>query len=70
MGSSINDRIPPEACSVSYASIEDAIQLVRELYPKAFMCKTDVKKAFRILPLHPSEYAMFVFQWNGFFFVD
>jgi hypothetical protein len=69
-GKSVNDQIHDEWKSVSYAGIEDAIHLVRETCPKAYMCKTDVKKAFRILPLHPDDRCLFVFAWNGKFYVD
>ncbi|XP_070198593.1 uncharacterized protein [Littorina saxatilis] len=69
-GQSINDGIGPEHSHVRYATIEEAIMVVRTLCAKAFMCKTDVKHAFRIIPVHPDEYHLFVFQWKGCFYVD
>ena len=69
-GNSVNDKIPPHRTAVQYASIQDAIDLVRSVCPKAFMAKTDVKKAFRILPIHPEDRHLFVFVWRGMFYVD
>lgn len=34
------------------------------------MAKVDIKKAFRIIPIHPSDYHLFVVQWRGKFYVD
>ena len=69
-GSSVNDQIEPEWASVQYATISDAIDLVVNLCPHAFMAKTDVKHAFRIIPLHPNVRHLFIFQWEGMFYVD
>ena len=69
-GSSVNDQIDPEWSSVSYANIGDAIDLVINLCPKTFMAKTDVKSAFRTIPLHPSTRHLFVFHWEGKYYVD
>ena len=69
-GMSINDQIDPNWSSVQYAKIGDAIDLVMNLCPSAFMSKTDVKHAFRIIPLHPDVRKLFVFEWEGLFYVD
>lgn len=69
-GQSVNDHIPPDKKHTRYATIEDAIALVRNVCKLAFMSKTDVKKAFRILPLHPNERHLFVFRWNDEYYVD
>ena len=69
-GSSVNDQIRSECSAVSYANIGDAIDIVMNLCPQAFMAKTDVKSAFRIVPLHPKTRNLFVFHWEGKFYVD
>ena len=42
-GTSVNDKISSSACSVSHASIEDAIDLVKTSGVGSYMAKTDIK---------------------------
>ena len=69
-GSSINEQIDREWASVTYATIEDAVNLVSATCHQAFMAKTDVKNAFRTVPLHPSVRNLFLFHWKDKFYVD
>ena len=69
-GSSVNDQIDREWASVRYATIGDAVDLVSGLCPQAFMSKTDVKSAFRTVPLHPEIRYLFVMHWQGQYYVD
>ena len=41
----------------------DAVKLLKRLGKGCFMAKTDVKSAFRIIPIHPADYSFLV--WNG-----
>ena len=54
-GSSVNDVIPDYCSTVKYASVGDAIKLLKWLGPSCFMAKTDVKSAFPIIPIHPAD---------------
>lgn len=49
-GSSVNDGIDREFCSVCYASLDAAVSWVRKFGKGA---KTDIEAAFRLLPVHP-----------------
>lgn len=69
-GASINDFIEEDMATVSYANVQDAVQLVQTVGNTAFMAKTDVEKAFRLLPIHPSDQNLFVLSWQGSFYVD
>ena len=40
-GSSINDAIDPNLCSLRYASLDDAVHMVRELSPGSLLAKLD-----------------------------
>ena len=64
----VNDNIPHEAATVKYATIRDAIHLIQENSPAAMLAKTDIADAFRIIPLHPSQYHLTGFYWNGYFY--
>ena len=65
---SVNYNIADEHASVSYASVHDAVRAVLRSGSKSFMAKTDIEKAFRLLPLKPEQYHLFCFQWKGLFY--
>ena len=69
-GRSVNDHIDDVFASVSYSSFDDALNLVRSCGPGAYMAKTDIKSAFRLLPIRPDQYHLFCFSWEGKFYFD
>ncbi|CAC5356336.1 unnamed protein product [Mytilus coruscus] len=69
-GSSINDNIPQDKCSVQYASIHDAIELIKTVGRKSFCAKTDISSAFRIINIKESQYKLFGFMWEGKYYYD
>ena len=69
-GQSVNENIAEEFISVSYAGIQDAISQIKALGKNCFMAKTDVRSAFRIMPIHPNDYHLLGFSWKGFYYYD
>ena len=69
-GASINSHIPKEASSVKYASIDDAIRLIRRTGRGCTLAKTDVKNAFRLIPINPGDYDLLGIIWAGQFYYD
>ena len=69
-GSSVNDYIPQEFSSVKYACINDAISVIKSLGAGCFMAKTDIKSAFRIIPVHPKDHPLLGMKWNSQYFFD
>jgi len=69
-GSSVNDFIPDAQSSVKYATIADAIALIKQIGRGCFMAKTDIKSAFRIIPINPSDYNLLGMTWNKQYFFD
>lgn len=69
-GSSVNDGILEEFVQVSYASLEDALKLICHCGPSPFLAKLNIKHAYRLLPIKPSQYGLLCFQWEGKFFTD
>ena len=53
---SINGGIEDEHKSVSYSSVAQAIKLVMQKPKGSVTRKTDIKDAFKIIPVHPDEY--------------
>ena len=55
---------------VRYASIEDAIFVIKQTGAGCFMAKTDIKSAFRIIPIHPSDYSLLGMKWQDMYYFD
>ena len=53
-GGSVNYFIPAELCSVHYASVDDAVEIIKLIGPQCHLPKTDVRSAFRIIPINPA----------------
>lgn len=67
---SVNKNIPQECTKVSYASIQDAINYILKLGKGCYMAKSDIKSAFRLVPVHPEDYYLLGFKFNGKYFYD
>ena len=52
-GSSVNDGIDSAVCSVSYASLDDAVRIIVRLGRGALLAKFDIANAYRIIAVHP-----------------
>lgn len=59
---SINELISKELSSLSYVRIDDAIELINSIGPGAIMCKVDILDAFKLLPIHPSQWQYYYLQ--------
>ena len=69
-GSSLSDGISPDHTSVSYATVEDAIWRIRTVGSSCFLAKTDIKNAFRIIPIRPQDYNLLGMCWRGLYYYD
>ncbi|VDI66828.1 Hypothetical predicted protein [Mytilus galloprovincialis] len=70
---SVNAGISDESAAVHYAGIHEAINEIKQLRShkyQVFLSKTDVRSAFRILPVNPSDYELLGFKWNNKFYYD
>lgn len=47
-GSSINDFIPDDLCSVFYTTVDDAISIIKTMGRECLLAKTDIASGFRI----------------------
>ena len=66
----MNSGISSEDSSVQYATIQDAIRFVKSVGKNCFLAKTDIKNAFRIIPIHPDDYPLLGIFWKGSFYYD
>ena len=61
---SVNSGIDDTAKSVKYASVAKAISLIMKLPKGSVTRKTDIKSAFKIIPIHPDDHhklGLFIF---------
>lgn len=54
-GSSVNSGIERELCSLSYTSVDEAIDRVCVRGRGTMLAKFDIESAFRIIPVHPDD---------------
>ena len=69
-GLSINENILKEDFTVQYTHFDEATNLVRQAGQSCFLSKLDIKHAFRLIPVHPSQWHMLCYWWEGNYFVD
>ena len=69
VGSSVNNGISREAFSVNYAKFDEAVDKVRGS-TGSFMGKLDIRHAFRLCPVHPADWPLLVYWWDGRYYVD
>ena len=68
--SSVNSNIPTSASTVKYERLSDAIKDIQECTLDAHMAKSDIADAFRLIPLHPSQYHLTGFSWEHKYYYD
>ena len=62
---SINSLIPLTPFSLSYATVDHAITLIKLAGRGAWLGKADITDAFKIIPLHKSQWHLFGVRWRG-----
>jgi len=69
-GASVNDGIPAHYGTLLYQTLDDAIRLIGHHGRHTVLRKRDLKDAFRMIPLSPLDYWLFLFEWKGKLYVD
>ena len=69
-GYSVNDGIPKSLCSLKYVTIDEAIKGIIQLGRGTLLAKINIKRAFRLLPVHPADRHMLGMRWNGCIYID
>lgn len=67
---SVNDYIDHEHCTVKYSSVDDAVRMIQRLGKNALLAKCDIKSAFRLLRLSPTEFDLTGFKFENNFYFD
>ena len=66
----VNTSIPRYKVSVQYSTVDDAIAHIKEVGTEAHLAKTDIKSAFRIVPIHPDDHHLLGMSLNNKFYYD
>lgn len=61
---SINSLIPLPPFSLFYSTVDDAIKFIKTAGQGAWLSKADISDAFKVMPLHPSQWPLFGVQWR------
>ena len=69
-GSGVNDTISMELSSVCYASIDDAVAFIRELWKGCLLAKLDLIEAYCTVPVHPMDQPLLAMKWGGIVYID
>ena len=69
-GSSINDDISKDDFPCEYTKFDDATDLLMEAGRDSFLCKLDIKHAYRLLPVRPDQWHHLCYHWEGQYYVD
>ena len=69
-GLAINDFISDCESSVCFNTFDSAVNIIAEVGKGALMAKLDIKSAFRICPVHPSDWHLLGFCFRDYYFVD
>ena len=69
-GFSINDGIPSHLCSLSYITVDDAIQGILKMGSGTLLAKVDIKNAFHLLPVHPADRSLLGTKWRNMVYID
>ena len=66
---SVNDRIPDSAATVTYTNVGAAIDVILQSGRGCLTSKTDIEKAFRLIPIHDDEHCHLLgFSFLGSFY--
>lgn len=69
-GFSVNDGISEEDTSVRYSTVSDAIRMIKRAGPGCFLAKTDIKNAFRLIPIREADHHLLGMKWRGKYYYD
>ena len=69
-GCSVNSGISESLCSLSYASLDNAVGLIQRLGPGTQLVKLDLKDAYRMIPVHPYDHHLLAVTWRDAIYVD
>ncbi|XP_053398262.1 uncharacterized protein LOC128556673 [Mercenaria mercenaria] len=69
-GRSINDGINYDLCSVNYTSFDTVADMIFKQGRSALLAKRDIKSAFRLLPVNPTDFHLLGMKVDNMYYFD
>ena len=69
-GSSVNDAIQKDMCSLTYTTVDHAVRRTLHLGQGTLLAKIGIQHAFRNIPIHPADSKFLEMSRNGCVYVD
>eukprot|EP00731_Ephydatia_muelleri_P016296 Em0009g720a len=69
-GASVNDGIDSGLCSLKYATVDQAAELMLRLGRVALMAKADIEQAYRRIPVHLDDRGLLGMRFEGATYMD
>ena len=69
-GSSVNDGIDPDFCSLAYTTVDTVAAQAASLGRGALLAKVDIEAAYRLIPVHPQDRVLQGIQWNSMTYIN
>ena len=69
-GFSVNDGIDPKLCSLSFATVDEAVSQILKRGTNSLLAKIDIEHAYRNIPVHIDDRPLLGMEWNSTIFVD
>ena len=70
LDTSVNAHIPKEYCAVKYEDFDFVADLIVKNGRGCYIGKVDIESAFRIVPIHPSDYWLLGLKFQGHIYFD
>lgn len=70
VGSSINDGIARDEFACQFTPFDQILRMITQFGRGAPIAKVDLKHAFRQCPVHPDDWPLLCYCWDGSFYVD
>uniref|UniRef100_A0A1X7VBK3 Reverse transcriptase domain-containing protein n=1 Tax=Amphimedon queenslandica TaxID=400682 RepID=A0A1X7VBK3_AMPQE len=69
-GCFVYDGIDPRLAPVRYASVDNAVEIIRRLCCESVLTELDLKDAYTIMPVHPVDHHSVGIAWQGHTYID
>ena len=69
-GSSVNDAINPQLCSLSYITVQEVAAKAIELGKGLLISKIEINSAYRLIPVCPHDCKWLGIQWQNQIYID
>ena len=69
-GHSVGDGIDPNLCSIKYAFVDNAVNIIQHLGRGTLLAKIDLRDTYWIVPVHLNDRSLLGMQWRDSIYID